>query len=136
GTIIPEAGSTIQRMRTADPAAIRESCIWNPENPTLEFQLEDVASTTSHEVAHLYQQERGVSGPTWWVEGQARFFETHDEYPIDERLRTLAQMRNGDFPSFQGDGPGGGALSAAEDGCTHLIYDMGASFMRWIAANH
>ncbi len=132
GTIISEAGSTIQRVRTLEPAAIRRDCIWNPENPTLEFQMNQAASTTVHEIAHLYQQEVGVSGPSWWVEGQATFFETFEEYPVHERLRTLAELRGGDFPSFQGDGPGGGALTAQEDGCTHLIYDMGSSFMFWI----
>jgi hypothetical protein len=94
------------------------------------------ASTTSHEIAHLYQQELGVNGPSWWIEGQATFFEVFEEYPIDERLRNLAALRDGEWPSFQGDGPGGGALTASEDGCTHLIYDMGASFMNWIVEYH
>lgn len=133
GTIVSEAGSTIQRVRTLEPAAIRANCIWNPQNPTIEFQINQAASTTVHEVAHLYQQELGVlHGPTWWIEGQATFFETFPEYPVHERLSNLAELRGGDFPSFHGDGPGGGALTAAEDGCTHLIYDMGASFMRWL----
>ena len=94
--------------------------------------MNQAASTTAHEVAHLYQGELGIGGPSWWVEGQAMFFETFDEYPVNERLRALADLRGGDFPSFQGDGPGGGAVTAQEDGCTHLIYDMGSSFMRWI----
>ncbi|HEX3052938.1 MAG TPA: hypothetical protein VHP83_19925, partial [Aggregatilineaceae bacterium] len=136
GTIIPEAGGTIQRVRTLDPAEIRAECIWNPENPDVTFQMKQAASTTTHEIAHLYQQEVGVSGPSWWVEGQATFFETFDEYDFHARLRKLAELRGGDFPSFQGDGPGGGALTASEDGCTHLIYDMGASFMRWMVEAH
>lgn len=132
GTIISEAGSTIQRVRPLEPATIRQDCAWNPENPTVEFQMNQAASTTTHEVAHLYQHELGIGGPSWWVEGQAMFFETFEEYPVNERLRALADLRGGDFPSFQGDGPGGGAVTAQEDGCTHLIYDMGSSFMRWI----
>jgi len=133
GTTIPEAGSTIQRVRTLEPAEIRKDCIWNPQTPTVAFQMNQAASTTAHEVAHLYQQELGVlRGPSWWVEGQAMFFETFEEYPVHERLSTLAALRDGDFPSFQGEGPGGGALTAAEDGCTHLIYDMGSSFMNWL----
>ena len=136
GTIVGEAGSTIQRVRTLEPAAIRANCIWNPAEPSIEFQMNLAASTVSHEIAHLYQQELGVNGPVWWIEGQATFFEVFDEYPIDERLRNLASLRNGEWPSFQGDGPGGGALTASEDGCTHLIYDMGASFMNWIVDYH
>jgi hypothetical protein len=136
GTIISEAGSTIQRVRTLVPAAIRKDCIWNPVNPDVEYQMQMAASTVVHEVAHLYQQEVGVSGPTWWVEGQATFFETFEEYPVHERLSTLAGLMNDPFPTFQGEGPGGGALSAAEDGCTHLIYDMGSSFMKWLADTH
>ena len=135
GTIIPETGSTIQRVRTLEPAAIRADCIWNPENPDEEFQFNQAASTTVHEVAHLYQTELGINGPAWWDEGQATYFETFVEYPVHERLRTLAEMR-GSFPSFQGDGPGGGPYMAAEDGCTHLIYDMGSSFMLWLADTH
>ena len=68
-------------------------------------------------------------------EGQATFFETFAEYPVHDRLRRLAELR-GEFPSFQGEGPGGGAYTAAEDGCTHLIYDMGSSFMLWLADTH
>ncbi|MBN1681370.1 MAG: hypothetical protein JW966_13900 [Anaerolineae bacterium] len=136
GTIIAQAGSTIQRVRTLEPASIRADCIWNPTDPTVEFQMNQAASTTTHEVAHLYQQEIGVAGPGWWLEGQATFFETFEEYPVHDRLRTLAKMRDGDLPSFQGDGPGGGPFTVAEDGCTHLMYDMGASFMRWLVAEH
>ena len=137
GTTISEAGSTVQRVRTLEPAAIRENCIWNPEQPSVEFQMQMAASTTTHEVAHLYQEEFGVQrGPDWWVEGQAAFFEPYEEYPVHERLRSLADLRGGDLPSFQGEGPGGGALTASEDGCTHLIYDMGNSFMRWLVDNH
>jgi len=137
GTIVPEAGSTIQRVRTLEPAEIRKDCIWNPENPTVEFQMQQAASTTTHEVAHLYQQELGVQrGADWWIEGQAMFFETFEEYPVHDRLRKLAELRGGDLPTLQGEGPGGGALTASEDGCTHLIYDMGSSFMRWIVDQH
>ncbi|MBI5958490.1 MAG: hypothetical protein HY866_07145 [Chloroflexi bacterium] len=137
GTIVGEAGSTIQRVRTLEPAEIRKDCLWNPENPTAEFQMQQAASTTTHEVAHLYQQETGVQrGPAWWIEGQAMFFETFEEYPVHERLRTLANLRGGDLPTFQGAGPGGGALTASEDGCTHLIYDLGASFMSWLVDTH
>jgi hypothetical protein len=136
GTIISEAGSTIQRVRTLQPAELRKDCIWNPENPTVEFQMNQAASTVTHEVAHLYQDEIGLGGPLWWVEGQATFFETFEEYPVHERLSTLDELRDDPFPTFQGDGPGGGAFTAAEDGCTHLIYDMGASFMRWLVEAH
>lgn len=136
GTIINAPGSTIQRVRTLEPAAIRKDCIWNPANPDQEFQFNQAASTTVHEVAHLYQRELGVGGPTWWVEGQATFFETFPEYPVHDRLRQLAQLRDGDFPTFQGEGPGGGPYTASEDGCTHLIYDIGSSFMLWLVDTH
>jgi hypothetical protein len=135
GTIIRETGSTIQRVRTLEPAAIRQNCIWNPQDPGEEFQFNQAASTTVHEVAHLYQDALGLNGPSWWIEGQATFFETFAEYPVHDRLRKLAELR-GSFPSFQGEGPGGGAYTAAEDGCTHLIYDMGSSFMLWLADTH
>lgn len=136
GTIISEAGSTIQRVRTLEPAAIRAECIWNEANPTVEFQMKQAASTTTHEVAHLYQQERGVSGPAWWVEGQATFFENWMEYDVHARLRKLAELRGGELPTLQGDGPSGGPYTVAEDGCTHLMYDMGASFMLWLTDTH
>jgi len=136
GTIINEPGSTIQRVRTLESAAIRKDCIWNPTSPDQEFQFNQAASTTVHEVAHLYQREVGVGGPTWWGEGQATFFETFPEYPVHDRLRQLAKLRDGDFPSFQGAGPGGGPYTASEDGCTHLIYDMGSSFMLWLVDAH
>lgn len=137
GTIINEAGSTIQRVRTLEPAEIRAECPWNPAEPSVEFQMKVAASTVSHETGHLYQQETGVlRGPTWWIEGQATFFEVFEEYPVHERLRNLAQLRGGDLPTLQGDGPSGGALTAAEDGCTHLLYDMGASFMSWLVDTH
>ena len=136
GTIIAEAGSTIQRVRTLEPAAIRAECLWNNPEPTVEFQMQQAASTTTHEVAHIYQQERGVSGPAWWVEGQATFFENWMEYDVHDRLRKLAELRGGELPTLQGEGPSGGPYTVAEDGCTHLMYDMGASFMIWLTDVH
>jgi hypothetical protein len=136
GTIIFEPGSTIQRVRTLEPAEIRKECIWNPPNPDQDFQFNQVASTATHEVAHVYQNELGLNGPAWWIEGQATFFEVWSEYPVHDRLRKLGQMRGGNFPTFQGGGPGGGPWFAAEDGCTHLIYDMGSSFMLWLADHY
>jgi hypothetical protein len=73
GTIIEQTGSTIQRVRTLEPAAIRKDCLWNPPNPDEEFQFNQAASTTVHEVAHLYQNALGLNGPSWWIEGQATF---------------------------------------------------------------
>lgn len=132
GTIISEAGSAIQRVRTLEPAVIRQDCVWNPVDPDVTWQMEYVASTVTHEVAHLYQNYIGIGGPTWWVEGQASFFENIDEYPIHDRVRGVGELRDGDLPSLQGTGPSGGPFLPAEDGCTHLAYDMGKSFMRWI----
>ncbi|NDJ78292.1 MAG: hypothetical protein GYB65_18745 [Chloroflexi bacterium] len=131
GTIISEAGSTIQRVRTLEPAAVRAECIWLPENPTVAWQMRQAASVTTHEVLHLYQEEWGVRGPFWWFEGQAKFFETQPMHPFHDRMRTLYELR-GDLPTLQNSGPSGGPYTAAEDGCTHLGYDMGASFMTWL----
>lgn len=44
GTIIFGPGSTVQRVRTLEPATIRKDCIWNPKTLTEEFQLNQAAS--------------------------------------------------------------------------------------------
>jgi hypothetical protein len=137
GTIIPEAASTIQRVRTLEPAAIRKDCIWNPQNPTVEYQMNMAASTVTHEVAHIYQEEFGVNrGPSWWIEGQATFFETFEEYPVHERISKLAQLTDGPFPTLQDPSLSRGTQITYEDGCTHRGYDMGASFMKWLTEDY
>lgn len=135
GQLFSDAASSVQRVRTLEPAAVRAECIWNRENPTVEYQMDLAASTVMHEAGHVHQQEFGVlRGPTWWVEGQATFFESFEDYPIHERLSVLATLLDEPFPTFHGNGPSGGPYTASADGCTHLVYDMGASFQQWLVA--
>jgi hypothetical protein len=132
GTVIPEAASTIQRVRIFSETPKTKDCIWYDEaDSSVEGQMQFAAAVVSHEVAHTYQAEVGVAGPLWWLEGQAAFYEAYLMYSYHDRLRTLAELRGGDLPTLQGDGPGG-ASSIEADGCIKLAYDMGASFMYWL----
>jgi hypothetical protein len=108
---------------------VRENCIWNEERD-LEWQMRFAAAVATHEVAHLYQFAFGSRGPTWWIEGQAYFFML-EMGPVDQRLQNLAMMGE-DLSTLQGPGPSGQAGTPAIDGCTHLGYEMGASFINWV----
>ncbi|MCI0714583.1 MAG: hypothetical protein L0154_30795 [Chloroflexi bacterium] len=118
----------ILRVRTLDIEDIRKDCIWN-EPRDLNWQMSFAASVTTHEIAHLYQYEFFTTqGPAWWIEGQATFFES-DSGNFDERIKAIA--RHEDLSSLQGTGPSGMVGTPAFDGCTHLGYEMGTSFINW-----
>ena len=92
--------------------------------------------TVLHEVGHLYQGEFAPSGfpaGTWWIEGNATFFELNQQYDYEQRVRNLA--RNGNLPVLlQGTGPGPSGISP--DGLGRLGYDVGYTFWKWIAINY
>ncbi|NDJ85348.1 MAG: hypothetical protein GYB66_05645 [Chloroflexi bacterium] len=122
--------SATLRVRGLEIEEIRQDCIWNEERD-LEWQMRYTASVATHEVAHLYQYAFfGGRGPTWWIEGQATFLEL-EMGPVDQRLRYLAELGE-DMPTLQGSGPSGMVGTPAIDGCTHLGYEIGASFINWL----
>lgn len=129
-----ETYSAVLRVRGLEIEAIRKDCVWNEER-NLEWQMIYAASVATHEVAHLYQYEffSGL-GPAWWIEGQATFFEL-DMGPVDQRLRRLASLGE-DVATLQGNGPSGSVSTPASDGCTHLGYEMGASFINWLVNSY
>jgi hypothetical protein len=125
-----ETYSAVLRVRGLEIEEIRKDCVWN-EPRDLAWQMQFAASVATHEVAHLYQYAFfGGLGPAWWIEGQATFFEI-DMGPVDQRLQRLASLGE-DLPTLQGSGPSGMVSTPASDGCTHLGYDMGASFINWL----
>ena len=126
--------AAVLRVRGLEIEDIRQECIWN-EPRSVEWQMRYSASVATHEVAHLYQYANGVAGrsPAWWVEGQATYLEL-EMGPVDERLRNLSDMGE-DLGTLQGQGPSGMVGTAAVDGCTHLGYEMGASFINWMVNN-
>lgn len=122
--------SAVLRVRGLEIEEIRKDCIWN-EPRDLAWQMRFAASVATHEVAHLYQYEFfGGRGPAWWIEGQATFFET-DSGLFDQRMRHLAEL-GVDLATLQDQGPSGMVGSPAADGCTHLGYEMGTSFINWL----
>ncbi len=92
-------------------------------------------STVVHELTHFHQYAmRADRGPTWWVEGQAAFFEDPvQSYDSEARVRGLAEIDA--IPSLEGDTLSG-AGTLGPDGCTHMAYDVGASFMRFLRDNY
>ncbi|MCB9436003.1 MAG: hypothetical protein H6673_03305 [Anaerolineales bacterium] len=129
-----ETYSAVLRVRGLEIEDIRTECIWN-EPRDLEWQMRYAASVATHEVAHLYQYAYGSRGPAWWIEGEATFFEL-EMGPVDERLRHLVTVLDQDLATLQGQGPSGQVGTPALDGCTHLGYDMGASFINWLVTTH
>lgn len=127
--------SAVLRVRGLEIEDIRKDCIWNEER-NLDWQMRFAASVATHEVAHLYQYAfYGARGPAWWTEGQATFFEL-EMGPVDERLRHLVTVLEQDLSTLQGMGPSGEVGTPAIDGCTHLGYEMGASFINWLINTH
>ncbi len=125
--------SATLRVRGLEIEDIRQDCIWNEERD-LEWQMRFAASVATHEVAHLYQFAFGSRGPAWWIEGEATFFEL-ELGSVDQRLQNLAAIGE-DLTTLQGGGPSGQVGTPAIDGCTHLGYDMGASFINWLVSTH
>lgn len=130
GQASSDTQSAVLRVRGLEIEDIRVDCVWN-EPRDVAWQMRFAASVATHEVAHLYQFEFfGGRGPAWWIEGQASFFET-DSGLFDQRMRRLAEM-GVDLATLQGQGPSGMVGTPAQDGCTHLGYEMGTSFINWL----
>jgi hypothetical protein len=89
-------------------------------------------ATVTHELTHFHQYAMNSDrGPTWWIEGQATFFEDdYQEYDGDARVARLAAM--GELPSLLYGDTLPGAGTPGPDGCTHLAYDVGAAFLRYL----
>jgi hypothetical protein len=133
GQASADTQSAVLRVRGLEIEEIRQDCIWN-EPRDLAWQMRFAASVATHEVAHLYQYEfYGGRGPAWWIEGEATFFET-DSGLFDQRMRWLAERQ--DLPTLQGTGPSGMVGTPALDGCTHLGYEMGTSFINWLTNSY
>ncbi len=128
-----ETYSAVLRVRGLEIEEIRQDCIWN-EPRDLEWQMRFAASVATHEVAHLYQFDYGVRATAWWIEGEATFFEL-EMGPVDQRLQRLAALGE-DLATLQGSGPSGMVGTPASDGCTHLGYEMGASFINWLVGTY
>ncbi len=134
GLLQGQSFASVLRIRGLEIEEIRQDCIWN-EPRDEEWQMRYSASVATHEVAHLYQQAFfGGRGPTWWIEGGATFLEL-EMGPVDQRLRNLAVMGE-DLATLQFGGPSGMVGTPAIDGCTHLGYEMGASFINYFVNNY
>ncbi len=92
--------------------------------------------TVLHEVGHLYQSEFAPSGfpaGTWWIEGNATFFELYQQYDYEQRVRNVAAR--GELPNLLEDS-GPGATGRGPDGLGRFGYDVGYTFWKWIATNY
>ncbi|MCI0713652.1 MAG: hypothetical protein L0154_26075 [Chloroflexi bacterium] len=129
-------GMTIQSISvpTEDWFERQANCIYlTPlEDRTEQFRVDDmIFRVVPHEIAHLYQFDKGVNvGPNWWVEGQADYF-TYEAGNYDSRLVNLATLQ--DAPSLEGNIS---AFTYEADGCYALAYDMGVSFINWLLTNY
>lgn len=115
-------GMTVQRVRNPDES----DCPLYPETP--DEQSMAAASTISHEVAHLYQYENNVIGPTWFIEGGATWFSANPFRGRQEGLRD--RDVDADLPTLQGVGPSRSGI--APNGCDFLAYWMGFSFHNYL----
>ena len=109
-------------------------CIYltSAEERTEQWRVErTLYGTVPHEVAHLYQYDKGVSlGPNWWIEGQADYF-TYSAGSYDARIRHLASLQ--DIDNLEGNIS---AFTYEADGCYALAYDMGVSFINFLLSNY
>jgi hypothetical protein len=93
--------------------------------------LYDLAyGTVLHEVGHLYQAAYTIMTPgSWFIEGNATFFELSQQYDYAGRVRSLAA--SGDLPALlQGTGPGVSGRNARRG------YDIGYTFWAWLTENY
>lgn len=92
--------------------------------------------TVLHEVGHLYQIEyAGFFFPagSWWLEGNATFFELNQQYDYEQRVRNIAA--NGNLPVLlQGTGPN--PAGTGPDGIGRYGYDIGFTFWKWLVLNY
>jgi hypothetical protein len=86
--------------------------------------------TVLHEVAHLYQAAYTIMVPgSWFIEGNATFFEINQQYDYESSVRLLAV--NGDLPVLlKGTGPGVSGQNARRG------YDVGYTFWKWLTDNY
>ncbi|MBI5931778.1 MAG: hypothetical protein HY862_20885 [Chloroflexi bacterium] len=121
-----DLGITVQRF---PELGFISSCPRNPppEDQTIEWAYDYMTEVITHEVTHLYQFDKNVGGPTWFVEGGATWFSLNS-------IRAGTGLRDHnpgqDILTLQGDGPGGGGN--IPNGCNAPGYWMGASFIQWI----
>ncbi len=88
------------------------------------FGLEDFAyGTVTHEVGHLYQFDLHMVADSWWIEGDATFFEYHQQYDYEAHARQLASDPR--FPTLHDGYSTTG--NTARDG-----YDVGYSFIKYL----
>lgn len=92
--------------------------------------------TVLHEVAHLYQLEfapNAFPAGSWFTEGNATFFELHQQYDYEERIREIAA--DGELPLLlQGSGPS--PFTEGPDDHGRYGYDVGYTFFKWMAINY
>lgn len=122
-----QLGMTVQRLGTL--GATSGCPVYpRPAEQSLEWLYQSTASVISHEVAHLYQFEHNINGPTWFIEGGATWFSTN---PLRGRQEGLRDRPIGaDLPTLQGVGPSTGSFTP--NSCNALAYWMGASFINYI----
>lgn len=93
--------------------------------------MEDLAyGTVPHEVGHLYQGQFTIMTPgSWFIEGNATFFEIHQQYDYEASVRELAA--SGQLPALlQDTGPGVSGNNARRG------YDIGYTFWKWLVDNY
>jgi len=90
-------------------------------------ELQDLAyGTVLHEIAHLYQSAFSLfSGGSWFTEGDATFFELHQQNDYEAFVRELA--RQGTLPALlDGAGPGVSGQRA------RWGYNIGYTWFKWL----
>lgn len=132
GTLREEWNGTVQRI--PDQARLDRECGGLDLQTDYDTIVRAVArSTVVHELTHFHQQAMGITGgPTWWIEGQATFFEDPVQ-PYNPAARVDGLVALNALPSLAyGDSASGSAGTLGPDGCTHLPYDVGATFMAYL----
>ncbi|MBN1202164.1 MAG: hypothetical protein JXJ20_09940 [Anaerolineae bacterium] len=129
-----DLGMSVQVLHDGSTPPGNEECIWSTpeEERTMEWRIERIYHTTTHEFTHLWQYDvlGGAFGKLWWFEGQAEWFGfAPGQY--DKRLRKLAELQ--DIPSLTEDI---GANLTQADGCYALAYDVGPSFINFLHTNY
>ncbi len=120
-----DLGMTVQRFFEPGP----RSC---PQFPPAEVQddqfvYEYTASVIGHELTHLYQYDKNLTGPHWFTEGAAEWFsDAFRNHPQG----LLPTSPDDDLPTLQGIGPSTGASTPS--GCNALAYWVGASFHNYV----
>ncbi len=131
GTLREEWNGTVQRVPD-QPRLDRECGGLNLAEDYDHVVRALARSTVVHELTHFHQyQMNSAIGPTWWVEGQATFFEdTVRPYDPLERVRTLVSLNA--LPSLAYGDTLSGAGTLGPDNCTHVAYDVGSAFLDFL----